>query len=437
MSTQNNFNPLSKIFDSDNTQGVVEPYSNNGQGFGPTGPTTPATPFPTPNFIYSKGSSAAPPPLKSMIPPAIIEQPSSRPPVLAPTPQPKIGKTRGAVLVVLVCLLLITMVGGGLALWHLRKQAQLTPNVTLYHVTAKNVNAEIGGGGIVYPVQRLDIAYPFSEGIISIMVKQGDRVVPNQPLMQLDLTQLKAQILQASNDIVAAQQYLNSVYAGGTAVDIAKASQDYSLAQNRYSTLVAEASSPTLHNGTLVSSIAGIVTDIKVYPGELLDAHQTLITIMDESSVIVHALIPVENLNQVQVKQQVVVTPSALPNNSFTGTVQSIRLRADTGTNTFEAWISVPNAQGTIIPGMSTFVRILYPVHALVVPRLAVINPESKPTVFVVRNQTAYLQYVQVQGYVGDSIIIGTGLAANDNVILVGKDQLQNGQSVHVVSTEQ
>ena len=437
MGTQNNFNPLAKIFYPDNTQDVAEPYSNNGQGFGPTGPTTPMTPFPTTNFIYSKSSSSATPPLKSMILPTHVMQQPGRTPRLTPVLQPKIGKMRGAVLVVLVCLLLVTLIGGGLALWHLRKQAEATPDVTLYHVSAKNVNAEIGGGGIVYPVQRLDIAYPFSEGIISIMVKQGDRVVPNQPLMQLDLTQLKAQILQASNDIVVAQQYLNSVYTGGTAVDIAKASQDYSLAQNRYSTLVAEASSPTLRNGTLISSIAGIVTDIKVYPGELLDAHHTLITIMDESSVVVHALIPVENLNQVQVKQQVIVTPSALPNSSFTGMVQSVRLRADTGTNTFEAWISVPNAHGTIIPGMSTFVRILYPVHALIVPRLAVINPGSRPTVFVVRNQIAYLQYVQVQGYVGDTIIIGTGLAANDNVILVGKDQLQNGQSVHVVSTEQ
>jgi len=85
---------------------------------------------------------------------------------------------------------------------------------------------------------------------------------------------------------------------------------------------------------------------------------------------------------------------------------------------------------------MSAFVTIQEPVHALVVPRLAVLNPDLESAVFIVRNQHAYLQHVQVLGYAGDSIIIGTGLTAGDMIVLVGLDSLRDGQEVHVTSVE-
>ena len=134
--------------------------------------------------------------------------------------------------------------------------------------------------------------------------------------------------------------------------------------------------------------------------------------------------------------QPATVTPSALPNLDFHGTVSSIVPKADPQTDTFEVWVQVVNPDGTLLPGMSAFVRIQIGSKTLVLPRLAVLNPDREANVFVVRNDHAYLQHVHIVGRSVDTIFVDAGVSAGDKVVLVGLDKLQNGQRVHVTHTE-
>ena len=327
-------------------------------------------------------------------------------------------------------LVVLILIGGVLfAMWWFTNS---TPDVTLYQVGSQNVNQDIGGGGIVFPRQQLDISYPTSELVKAVLVKAGDQVVPNQSLIQLDASQLNIQIQQAAADMSAAQATLNSVSASGNALQIAQAQQTYQLAKDRYDAMVAQAQSPTLHNGNLISPMSGVITAVNVNPGAVIAANVPLITIMDESTVIVHAQIPLSNLGQVHLGQQATVTPSALPDLTEIGTVSSIVPQADPQTDTFEVWVSVTNTNQKLLPGMSVFVHIQSAGKALVVPRLAVLNPDSKAVVFVVQDQHAHLQPVQVVGRTADAIFIGQGLKAGDKVVLVGIESLQDNQPVHV-----
>ncbi len=352
--------------------------------------------------------------------------------VLQSSQPSKWKKKKPAVIAGLILGLLVILGGAAFAVW---RYAFSAPDVTLYRVGVQNVNLSIGGGGIIFPRQQLDISYPVAERVIAVMVKAGDQVSLKQPLIQLDPSQLSVQIQQAADDVAAAQAYLNSVYASGTAVNIAQAQQQYDLAKNRYNALVAEAASPLLQNGKLISPMDGVVTSVNVNPGEVFAADTPLLTIMDESTVIVHAKIPLTYLGQVQRGQQAIVTPSALPGLSFNGTVSSIIPQADPQTDTFEVWVDIPNTDKALLPGMSAFVRIQRPARVLAVPRLSVLNLDSEPAVFLVRDQRAHLRYVQVVGRSVDMVYIG-GLSAGDTVVLVGLDGLQDGQQVHVTSIE-
>ncbi len=252
-------------------------------------------------------------------------------------------------------LLVLSILLGGVVfamwLWWL-------PDVTLYQVGSQNVNQGIGGGGIVFPRQQLDISYPTSELVKAVLVKAGDQVTSKQPLLQLDASQLNIQIQQAAADMAAAQAALYSVAASGTAPQIAQAQQAYQIAKNRYNAMVAQAQSPTLRNGNLISPMSGVVTAVNVNPGEVVAANVPLITIMDESTLIVHAKIPLSNLGQVHLGQRATVTPSALPSLTMQGTVSSIIPQADPQTDTFEVWVSVTNTNRMLLPGMSAFVHL-------------------------------------------------------------------------------
>src|ERR1700694_481774 len=200
----------------------------------------------------------------------------------------------------LLCLAVLLIVGG-LFVW-MRVRA-LPSGVTLYQVGTQGFTADIGGGGIVYPIQQENISYPIAERALSVLVAPGDHVTANQPLIRLDMAVLNAQLEQAKKDVVSSSTYLATVKANGNTVAIAQAQQLYTLAVDKYDALEAEASSSTLHNGTVISPISGIVTSLYIAPGEIFAANRTMIVIMDESAVIVRTEIPLTYLTQVQLGQ--------------------------------------------------------------------------------------------------------------------------------------
>lgn len=333
----------------------------------------------------------------------------------------------------LACLVVLLMVGGFVAWVRLKA---LPPAVTLYQVGTQNFTQDIGGGGIVYPLQEDDISYPIAERALTVLVAPGDHVTSNQPLIRLDLAVLNAQLEQASKDVDSSSAYLDTVRRSGNTVAIAQAQQLYNLAVDKYNALEAEASSSTLHNGTVISPINGIVTSLYIAPGEIFAANRTMIVIMDESAVIVRAEIPLTYLTQVQVGQTATVTPSSLPNINLQGKISAIIPQADSQTDTFEIWVQVANPQQLLLPGMNAFVHIHNAGRALSVPRLAVLNPAREGIVFVVRHQRAYIQKVMIVARSVDTIYVEAGIAAGDRVVLVGADVLQNGQQVRVSGVE-
>lgn len=335
----------------------------------------------------------------------------------------------------LLVLVLVSMLGGA-AFWYMNRSV----SVVTYRVNGmQTVSQDIGGGGVVFPRQQFDLSYPASERVLNVMVKAGDPVNLNQPLVKLDASQMDIQVSQAANDVSTAQQYLNSVSATGNSVTIAQAQQALQTAQSRYNALISQESSPTFHDGVLTSPMQGVVTAVNINPGEIFAPGTVLMTVMDLSSIVVHAKLPLENLNQVHVGLPAIVTPSAVSSISIKGNVVSVIPTADPQTDTFEVWIALPKQQ-TILPGMSAFVRVQAPTQAYAVPRITVLNPDLGSVVFVVRNGRAVLCPVQVLGRSTNMVYI-QGLANNihpgDLLVVRPLDTLHDGQPVHVQSVVQ
>ena len=138
------------------------------------------------------------------------------------------------------------------------------------------------------------------------------------------------------------------------------------------------------------------------------------------------------SLPDVFTNQNVLITPSAIPNLTVHGTVSSIIPQSSPATDTFEVWVTIDNTGKQFLPGMSVFARLQEPLHTLVVPRMAVINPDQGATVFVINHGHVTLRRVETGGYVGDLIVIEAGLSDGDEVVLTGVDTLRDGQAVDV-----
>jgi membrane fusion protein (multidrug efflux system) len=322
---------------------------------------------------------------------------------------------------------IIAVLAGGIFL--LLSLLQSTPSVVAYRTHMQRVNLSIGGSGLVYASQQLNISFPMSEQVTNVYVKPGDQVKTNQPLIQLDLSQLRDQIKQAADDVAAAQNYLNSA----TSTPQASAAQlAYDQAVSHYNALQAQVSSPSLHNGTLVAPFSGTVTDVTVQRGELARANARLVTLQSESTLVAHVEVPLQNLPHVFTNQDVLITPSAIPNLTVHGTVSSIIQQSSAATDTFEVRVTIDNTSKQFLPGMSVFARLQEPLQALVVPRMAVINPDQGAIVFVINHGQITLRHVQTGGYAGDLMVIEAGLSNGDEVVLTGVDTLHDGETINV-----
>ncbi len=345
-------------------------------------------------------------------------------------------KIRWTLAITATLLMIILLATLGYTFWYVFLAVQ---PVTVYQVgKQQSVDQYIGGGGLAYAHQQVDMSFPVAERVVSVMIKAGDHVKQNQPLIKLDPTQLNAQVTQASNNVAAAQEYFNSVSSSSpyNPVTVAQAQQALDVAKNHYNALVAQASSPTLNSGNLISPVNGVITTVNVNPGEVFESNSPLLTIMDLSTVVVRSKISLANLQQIKTGSPAQVTPSALPNLTLKGTVASIIPQADPQTDTFEVWVNVPNAQQVLLPGMSAFVRLQGQQNAFVVPRLAVLNPDRESSVFVVRNSHVYMQPVHVAGNAPDVFFIDSGLSANDAIVLLPLNRMHEGQAIHITKVE-
>jgi RND family efflux transporter MFP subunit len=311
-------------------------------------------------------------------------------------------------------------------------------NVTAFHIRAKqDAPLHIGGSGVIYPKQQIPISYAAAGRVTNVIVHVGDAIEANQPLIQLDQTQVKTQIDLAQNDVAAAQQYLDSVSSAApyNPITIANAQQRLQLAQNKYHALISQSASQ-LHDSYLVAPANGVVSAINVTPGQNFAARAVLLTLIDPSSVTVHAQISLESLNQIRKGMTAIVNPSAFPNLNLQGKVTTIEPQANPQTSTFEAKILLANPQQTLLPGMSAFVRIESQTHAYVVPRLAVLNQDREPAVFKIRNNHAYITQVHIIGRSDNAVYIDQGVAANDQIVLLPLDLIHEGEYVNIVHQE-
>ncbi len=312
----------------------------------------------------------------------------------------------------------------------------VSSGVVLYQVDLQHYSQSVGGGGTVYPRRQLVLTVPVSGRVVEVMVKVGDTVAARQALLRLDPTQLAAQLKQLQDELGAATAYLKAVSAHGSATVIAQAQQRYELVKSKYDALVASSASPLLRAGELLSPMAGVVMALNVEAGDTFKADAALVTLADQSWVVVHARVPLVALGEIRVGQPAEVSPSAFPDLVLPGQVLTVVPHADPQSDTFEVWVEVSNASGRLLPGMSAFVRIQQHGMALVVPRLAVLDLDQAPAVFLVRHHHAYLRMVHVAARSPDRVFVDAGLGRGDQVVLTGLDRLRDGQWLQISSVE-
>jgi HlyD family secretion protein len=225
------------------------------------------------------------------------------------------------------------------------------------------------------------------------------------------VTQVQAQALLEN-----ARQHLKSLETVGRTEQVKSLQAQLDAAKARY-----EAAAAQLSYTEVRSPISGVVSDRPLYAGEMAQSGTAIIAVMDISSVIARANIPVKEAGDVRAGRSATITG---PGGELQGRVTVVSPAVDPNTTTVEVWIQAANPGEKLKPGTSVHVAISAQdiKNAIVVPATALLTfDEGGEKVMVVGSDSlAHEHKVEVGVREGGKVQILSGVAEGDDVITVG-----------------
>jgi cobalt-zinc-cadmium efflux system membrane fusion protein len=178
---------------------------------------------------------------------------------------------------------------------------------------------------------------------------------------------------------------------------------------------------------SLRAPLSGVITGVFVVSGQLVEAGQRIMTVLDPSVVWVHADVYESDLASVQRSTRAMITSSAIPDLILTGRRVALGVTQGEVAGAVEAWFEVPNPGGRLKVGFLVEVGIELgdADSALVVPRSAIFEKDGRKLLFV---HTAPEQFaareVAPTVNLGERVAVEGDLKPGERVVVSGGYQL-------------
>ena len=281
-----------------------------------------------------------------------------------------------------------------------------------------------------------EVASPSPARVVRVLVKAGDDVKANQPLVELasgDMAKARAEVQGAEARLAVAKKNLErkqgllaerliperDVIEAQAAVTEAEAARTVAAGALKQFAGAEGGSGLVLR-----APVAGTVIDRDVVVGQLADPSKTLFRIGDLTKLWLVAHVFERDAVRVQVGTTGQASFAALPGKTVEGKIVWIGREVETASRTVPVRLEVPNTDGVLRPGMSASVSM--PVgeaggQVVAVPIAAVQRVGDKWSVFVPRGPGAFEAKPVGRGRdLGGEVEILSGLAPGDEVVVDG-----------------
>lgn len=307
--------------------------------------------------------------------------------------------------------------------------------------------------GTVTARNESDQGFRVAGTVLRRLVEVGDHVEADQGLIELDPASLDLQLQAAKAQLDAARskaaqakvnlqrdaELLRQEFISQAEYDRSKVDYDASMSQMEMARAQYDEAGNQSGYGTLRAAVPGVVTDIKVDVGQVVNAGGLAVTIARDGDREVVVSVPESRVDQLRAGRDLTVTLWASPDKQYQARLRRIDPNTDTATRTYAAHVTILDPDPALLLGMTAYVHLPETLETgtFTVPLTAVVDKPEGSFVWVVDGQTstASLRAVKVVSAQGDSAQIGEGLAQGDVVVTAGASFLHPGQKVLAVGT--
>lgn len=272
--------------------------------------------------------------------------------------------------------------------------------------------------------------------MVELLAEEGDQVRAGQVLARIDGDRVRleaarqlATVRKLENNYrrsqeLAARKLVSAESADQIKYDLESARAAYALARLE------------LSYTNITSPIAGVVAQRMVKPGNLIALNAPVFRIVNNSHLEGVLNAPEREMGRLKVGLPLRMVVDAVPGKVFVGKVDRIAPVMDSSSGTFRVVCGFDNAP-ELRPGMFARIEVVYDqrTDALTVPRIALLEDEGEPAVYVVVGKKAKRTVVQLGYTNGEIAEIRAGLKEGDQVVTAGKVAIRDGTEVQVIDT--
>ncbi len=254
--------------------------------------------------------------------------------------------------------------------------------------------------GDVYGDAIVNLSAEVAGTVAEVLVRPGARVRKGQPLVRLDPFPFDLAVREAQASLDEREQAFRESFMPESLVTglgptpeqrkalrirSGAASAEVRLERARWERARSEITSP----------VDGYVDRLDIAPGERLGAGAPFATIVDVSAVRIEARVLEDDLPLIRVGGSATVTSAAVPGRVMRGRIDAVLPMVDSVKRTGRVIVRVPG-EGALRPGMYADVQLEAQrlTGRRLVPTKAIIERDTRPLVFVVRDGRAQWTYI-------------------------------------------
>lgn len=271
--------------------------------------------------------------------------------------------------------------------------------------------------------------------MVQLLAEEGDQVKAGQVLARIDgdRVRLEAQrqlaiVHKLENNFrrsqeLAARKLVSAEASDQIKYDLESARATYELAKLE------------LSYTNIIAPISGVVAQRMVKPGNLIGLNAPVFRIVNNSHLEGVLNAPEREMSRLKPGLPLRMVVDAVPGRIFEGKVDRVSPVMDSGSGTFRVVCAFDNAP-ELRPGMFGRIEVVYDQRqdALTVPRIALLEDEGEPALYIVRGKNAKRTTVKVGYSNGELAEILSGVKEGDMVVTAGKVAIRDGTEVQVIN---
>lgn len=280
---------------------------------------------------------------------------------------------------------------------------------------------------------QLDVAQAKANLDVQQSVVDARRTLLQQgAIPRRDLDTAQASLVQAKAAYDIAEQHLKSLNSVSQAATLKSAEGELDSAKGKY-----EGAQASLSYSEIRSPLDGVVTDRPLFAGEMANAGQAIITVMDVSSLLAKVHLSQEQASAIKLGAKATLTIAGVTD-PVEGKVSLISPALDPGSTTLEVWVLIPNKSGAYRAGTPVHVSLAARTvpNAITVPNEAIIAIKSgSPAVMLIgADSVAHQKAVQTGITDGHDTQVLSGIQAGDLVVTTGAYGMDDDTKVKVTA---